>query len=357
MKEREPQREKQELPDSYGTGRDPAQEQRHGLTMTLLWILVGINLTFNLFILKNLNGGGMELIQDSESVRWSYHPETEAFQTDQERLLQSVESGLVRIVTDSEKHCDHTGVVLSEDGYILTNASLVDGMQELTVILPDGSDHRAWIVGIDGESDLAVLKTEATNLCPAQIAESDGMNTDGNLILFSFTLGQDCLEQALPEDSKKAIGGVDRRVFQVDCSRGSLLINKEGELVAFGKGDGEALTMSDIVALAGELIFYGRVGAPNSFGIEVAQMDQAQCSYWNLPGGVVVNRVFEDGNAWKAGLQTGDILLRIGSSEVTDTPSYWNAVGNCREGETAIVEVYRSGQRIELEIELNQEKG
>lgn len=354
MKEQENRKEQQEQPDSYGTGRRPEQEKRHSLTMSMLWVLVGVSMAFNLFLLKKLAGREAELSHDRQTAQWSYLPQPEGEQSDQEGLRQSVESGLVQIVPDGEEALGCTGVILSEDGYILTNASLLDGRRELIVILPDGSGCEARMIGMDGDSDLAVLKTEAANLSPVQIAETDCIGTGDGLILFSFTLGQDFFEQTLSEDGKRDICGVERRVLRVDCGKGSLLLNEEGQLVAFGKGEGEALPMSDIMSLAGELILYGCIGAPDSMGIEVAELDQAQRSYWDLPGGVVINHVLARGNAQKAGLQTGDILLRIGDEPITDAEAYWQAVGSCREGETVVVEVYRSGERIELEIKLNQ---
>ncbi|MBQ3216288.1 MAG: trypsin-like peptidase domain-containing protein, partial [Oscillospiraceae bacterium] len=168
MEEQETRKEQQELPYSYGTGRRPEQERRHSLTMSMLWVLVGVSMAFNLFLLKKLAGREAELSHDRQTVQWSYLPQSGSEQSDQGGLLQSVESGLVQIVPDGEEAFGCAGVILSEDGYILTNASLLDGRQELTVILPDGSGCEARMIGMDGDSDLAVLKTEATNLCPVQ---------------------------------------------------------------------------------------------------------------------------------------------------------------------------------------------
>ena len=206
----------------------------------------------------------------------------------------------------------------------------------------------------DIDSDVAVLKIAVQGLVPADFVPSDSVAAGDQLSLFPFAAPND-LTGVLVEDSRLLIGGMERRIFPVDCGAGSLLVDEEGRLVAFGIEQGGALPISEAIALASELIFYGELNDPASFGMEIALLDDAQRNYWGLPGGVAVARVAEGGNAQRAGLQPGDVLLRIDGTELQDTESYWSAVKSCRDSDFVEVEIYRSGQRLCIELLLSPE--
>ena len=349
---------RQEMPDSYGTGRAPVERSRAPMIVALLGILLGTNLmTAGFFLGLGTRQTATESAPDVSGAEKDATVQPVPADLSGEELLNSMSSGLAHVTAREDgQTSSNTGIILSSDGYILTNASALENADDLTVTLSDGSLYTAYTVGMDLTSDIAVLKIEAKNLKPAGYAQSDNVAVGDSLTLLAFPFGTAELTEVLVEDTQRLIGGIERRIFRVDCGGGCLLVNEDGQLVAFGtRGDG-ALPMSEAIALAGELILYGSLNDPNSFGMEVSQLDEAQRSYWELPGGVVINRVVEEGNADRAGLQAGDVLLSIGGSPVTDTQSYWQAVGDCCQGEKVTVEIYRSGQRLRLELLLEQEE-
>ncbi len=350
------EKERQEMPDSYGTGRAPVERSRAPMIVALLGILLGTNLMTAGFF-WGLGSGQPALEATADLTEPPPVTQTAPVDLSGEEVLNSMASGLARVTAQQDgQTSSNTGIILSADGYILTNAAALENADALTVTLSDGSSYAANAVGMDPDSDIAVVKIEARDLSPAVYTQSDNVAAGESLTLFTYPFGVTELTEILVEDTQRLIGGIERRVFSVDCCGGSLLVDENGNLVAFGTQKGGALPMSEAIALAGELIFYGSLNHPASFGMEVSQLDEAQRSYWELPGGMVINRVAQEGNADRAGLQAGDVLLSIGGSPVTDAKSYWQAVGDYCQGEKVIVEVYRSGEQLQLELRLSQEE-
>ena len=342
------QQERQNIPDSYGTGKAPIQRSRAPFILALVGILLGTNfITAGFFF-----GFGQSTATNTQVAPSTSSTSQSAAEPVQ---AQTPISGLADVIALGKgKSQKGTGIILSSDGYILTNCAVVKDASKLTVTLEAGRSFPAGLVGMDPGSDIAVLKIAANNLVPADYVPSDNVAAGDYLALFPFSAEE--LAGILVEDGWQLIGGMDRRVFPVDCETGSLLVDESGRLVAFGIAQGGALPISEAIALASELIFYGELNAPASFGMEIDLLDEAQRSYWELPGGVAVTRVAEGGNAQRAGLQPGDVLLNINGAELYDTESYWQAVKSCCDSEFVQVEVYRSGELLHIELLLQPEE-
>ncbi len=333
-----------EMPDYYGTGRPPVKRSRAPLIAALLLLLLGTNLITAGYFLGLGSRQAARTEQYSLPAQESTPSET---QGTQEELGKELVSGLAEITAGDKAG---TGVILSADGYILTNAALTEGQESLSVTLSDGAHYTAVPIGQDLDSDIAVIKISAQGLSPAPYASSDKVAAGDVLSLFPE------LTEIFVQDTQRLWGGLQRRFFCVDCTQGSLLLDESGLLVAFGTQNGGAIPMSEAVALAGELIFYGELESPASFGMEVSQLDEALRSYWELPGGVVISRITQNGNAERAGLQAGDVLLTIGQTPISDMESYWRALeANCQKEKTQ-VEIYRSGELLDLEIDLSPQE-
>lgn len=333
------------VPHSYGTGRAPVERSHTFLVVMLLGILLGANL-ISLGFLSRLGSRQSSVSVGSPSANPSRQPQKDP----QEVLSQELRPGLAGIAQKDGSTA--MAVILSEDGYLLSNAATVEAAQDASVTLSDGSSYRFRTVGSDEDSDIAVLKISAEDLSPAPYASSDKVTSGDSLTLFSLLPTGAEMTQVPVQDSQLLLGGLYRRIFTVPCDSGSLFVNEEGDLVAFGIGGNGALPMSEAVALAGELILYGCLNDPNSFGMEVSRMDEAQRSYWGLPQGLLVGRLTEQGNAHRAGVQTGDVLLQVGRYKVSDTESYWKALMEYHREDAVQIFVYRSGVRLELLLEL-----
>lgn len=341
------QREPQQMPDSYGTGRPPVEHSRAPLIVALLGVLLGTNLLTAGFFLRI---GAQRAASEADLAK--AQPDTSSSEetpesSSPEELWTAACSGVVT-VTAGEK--TGTGIILSSNGYILTNAAPLENAESFFVTLNDGRIYSAVFTGTDQATDLAVVKIDTEELSPAAYAKSDTVAVGDSLYLFPGGLKDGGYIEISVADAQERIGGIERRVFRTDCTEGGVLLDSEGRLVAFGTVTGSAIPVSEAISLAGELICYGSLDDPASFGMEVAELDEVQRNYWGLPGGMVINRLTKDGNAEQAGLQVGDVLLSIGGSTVTDTGSYWSAVADhCRESHIT-VEVYRAGEHLLLEI-------
>ena len=334
----------QNNPDSYGTGKAPVKRSRAPFILALLGLLLGTNfITAGFFFdFGQSTAPGTQVSPTVASKQPAEPPQVPV-------------AGLADVIAlGDDQRLKGTGIILSSDGYVLTNCAVVEDAERLTVTLDDGRSFIASLVGMDADSDIAVLKIPVRGLIPADYVPSDNVAAGDPLSIFPFATPND-LTGILVEDGRLLIGGMERRVFPVDCGAGSLLVNEEGKLVAFGMEQGGALPISEAISLAGELIFYGELNAPTSFGMEVTQLDEAQRIYWELPGGVAVTRVAEGGNAQQAGLQTGDVLLSINGAELWDTEGYWNAVKSCQGSSLVQMEVYRAGELLRVELFLQPE--
>ena len=265
-----------------------------------------------------------------------------------------------------------TGIVMTADGYIITNAHVLDGAKSVTVtLLADETEHEAKLVGTDSVSDLAVLKIEAQNLKPAEFGQSDTLQVGDDVIAIGNPLGTE-LNGTMTNGIVSAInrnvifGGHSMTLIQTNAAinegnSGGPLINEHGQVVgvtnmkAFTTGvEGIcfAIPTSVIRPVVDALIADGQVNGRASIGIVIGALDASAAEYYDLPQGLYVESVAEGSDAAKQGIQPGDIVTAVNGQAVTTTYEV-NAIKEAFSvGDTMTLTIYRDGETFDVTVTL-----
>ncbi len=269
-----------------------------------------------------------------------------------------------------------SGVVLTSDGYIATNEHVVDGATSYTVTFEDGRVYRAELIGMDALTDLAVLKIEATGLTPIDLGSTEGLVLGDPAIAVGNPLGQ----AGGSSVSSGIVSAFDRSVdfsdgstlfgmIQTDAainsgSSGGALVNAEGQLIgitsAIGvsnagpEGIGYAIPVELVERITAEIIENGKVAHP-FLGVTIGNYAEEQSDGAILPTGAeVVSIEGDDSAAGAAGIQVGDVIVRIGDEEITSQTDLILAVRLYRVGDEVEFEAIRDGQVETFTVVLGQ---
>lgn len=266
-----------------------------------------------------------------------------------------------------------SGFVIDEDGYILTNYHVVEtayeGDYDVSVVMYDGTEYSAEIVGFDEDTDLAVLKIDASGLTPAELGDSETL-TVGQVV---YTVGNPLGELSYTMTSgivsarDRAItteANVTVNMFQIDAAvnegnSGGPVYNSQGQVIGIVtakyastgvEGLGFAIPISDAVHVVNQILEYGYVTDKASLGVQVRSVTEQVAEYYNMVEGAYVNTVEEDSAAEKAGLEIGDIVTAVDSTEIRSSSDLISAVKNYRAGDEAVFSVWRDGETVELTV-------
>jgi len=233
-----------------------------------------------------------------------------------------------------------SGVIISRQGYVLTNNHVIEGADEIQVLLNDGRSARASVVGTDADTDLAVLRVELEQLPSIVIGNSDSLRVgDVTLAIGNpFGVGQTVTFGIISATGRNRLGITAYEEFiQTDAAinpgnSGGALINAQGELIGINsaiysrsggsQGIGFAIPISLAKGVMTQIIERGHV-VRGWLGIEAQDMTPQLAESFSLPfaHGMLINGVMRDGPADKAGLEPGDIITTINDETVLDTSS------------------------------------
>ncbi|HUQ08451.1 MAG TPA: Do family serine endopeptidase [Kofleriaceae bacterium] len=264
-----------------------------------------------------------------------------------------------------------SGVIVSEDGKILTNAHVVRNAESIVVTLHDGTEVEAKVLGSDPKADLAVikLKDKASNLRPLVFADSSKLRL-GEVVLAvgnPFGVGQAVTMGIVSATGRASMGIVDYEDFiQTDAAinpgnSGGALVNMRGELVGVNtailsrsggyQGIGFAIPTNMVRPIMDALIKDGKVNR-GWLGVTLAPLDAKAQAKFGVARGVLVAEVGSNTPAEKAGLSAGDVIIALDGAEVRELGKLRNAVAIKGAGKTATLEVSRDGKRKELKVTL-----
>ena len=266
-----------------------------------------------------------------------------------------------------------SGVIISQDGYILTCAHVVSGATSVKVQL-NGSDesYDATVVGQDSTSDIAVLKIDATGLTPAVIGDSDALAVGEVAVAVGNPLGTlsntvtDGIVSAL--NRQVTVQDNDMTLIQTDASispgnSGGGLFNANGELIGIvnakssyseAEGIGFAIPIDDVMGIISDLIDYGYVTGAY-MGITVKDNDKEAAAQFGLPtDGAYVVDVTPGSSADKAGIQSKDLITAVDDHKITTRTDLTRALRNYKAGDTAQITVVRSGRELTLTITFDE---
>lgn len=273
-----------------------------------------------------------------------------------EEILQRNDDAIVSI------HCENPdtdavacGVIMDETGYLITNAYPIYGCSHIYVTLSDGRYFRASVVGTDEFTDLAVLYVDAPDLVAAQFAD-DSTLAAGDPIVF-IGADREAREGKLTSAATNyAIGSDDLSMLQTDFDHiCGPIFNDCGQIVGFSSSFlgtdsiSLALPSGEVKKIVDQIIETGTIHGRPCLGAEMEEVEKLHQQYWQLPQGLRVTRTFR-GDSQLNGLEPGDILIKLGGTEITDRESLCAVLRNLNFGQQVTATVIRDGQTITLTL-------
>jgi serine protease Do len=278
-----------------------------------------------------------------------------------------------------------SGVIVSSEGYIVTNNHVIENASEIEVILNDNSKYSAKVVGTDPSTDIAILKIEGSGFQPIPLGNSDDLKIGewvlavGNPFNLTSTVTAGIVSakarniNLLSDRTKQDVIPIESFI-QTDAAvnpgnSGGALVNTKGELVGINtaiasqtgsySGYSFAVPVNLVEKVMRDLIDYGIVQR-GYLGVQINDITQEIKTKNNLPNtkGVFIAKVVEDGSADKAGLKDGDVILKIGTKEVNSVASLQEEIGKRRPGDKVSVTIRnKKGEEEIKELILRNKEG
>lgn len=265
-----------------------------------------------------------------------------------------------------------SGVIVSPQGYILTNNHVVAGAEQIEVLLANGKQMSATIIGADPETDLSLLKVEAENL-PTIVIGSSAKLRVGDIVLAignPFGVGQTVTQGIISATGRNQLGlNTFEDFIQTDAainpgSSGGALIDAEGRLVGINtaifsrtggsQGIGFAIPVNLARDVMRQLVEHGQV-VRGWLGVEGTNIPSELADTYQLKNnhGVVITDVFPKGPAAEAGLRANDILLEIGGEAVKNVRSALNLIARSKPGDQLLIRGIRDDGEFEIKAEVS----
>ena len=268
-----------------------------------------------------------------------------------------------------------SGFILSTDGYIMTNAHVVDGADEVLVTLTDKREFKAKIIGVDKRSDVALVKIPATGLPAVKVGDVSRLKVGEWVMAIGSPFGLDNSVTAGIVSAKQRDTGDYLPFIQTDVAinpgnSGGPLINMRGEVVGinsqiYSRSGGfmgisfsipmdEAMRVSDQLKASGR-VTRGRIGVQ----IEPVTKEIAESIGLGKAQGALINRIEPGAPADKAGLEAGDVIIKIDGKAIEKSADLPRLVGNTKPGTKSTLTIFRRGATKDLSIviaELEPEK-
>ncbi|PWM14143.1 MAG: serine protease HtrA [Clostridia bacterium] len=270
-----------------------------------------------------------------------------------------------------------SGFVLTEDGYVVTNNHVVEGTDNVSVKLHDGSTYPAEVVGGDSLSDVALLKIEAEGLSHVAVGDSDAIAVGEGCIAIGNPLGELTFTMtggyvsALPREIN--ISGKPISMFQTDAAinagnSGGPLFDMAGNVIGITsakisgitgsgasiEGVGFAIPINEALRVVYDLQEYGYVRGRAFLGVTVKELDAATADTYGLPVGPIVQSVVADSCADRAGIAVKDIILRFNGRMVQTYTQLMSALNKCSAGDEVTLHIYRAGAELDVTLTLDE---
>lgn len=307
------------------------------------------------------------------SARLTYREEHGDELTAQQVYAKVNPSTVLVISNQSVGSAVGTGIIMTQDGYILTNAHVIEGGNSCTVVLSSGESYEVKLVGFDSAQDIAVLKAEAFGLPAAEFGSSDSLNVGDKVYAIGNPLGvelrgtlTDGLISAINRDVE--MNGVSMTLLQTNAAlnsgnSGGPLINAYGQVIGINtlkmdtprysvdtasvEGLGFAIPISSAAWMVNDLIAYGELRGEVTIGISVLTAQRA------MPDGTSALEVYEvtpDSPGDEAGLLPGDLIVTADGESLSTSSDLLRVRRRHAAGEALHLEVWRDGKLFEVDV-------
>jgi serine protease Do len=265
-----------------------------------------------------------------------------------------------------------SGFIVSPDGYIMTNAHVVAGANEVTVKLTDRREFRAKVIGVDKKSDIAVIKIEAKNLPVVTLGNADGVQVGEWVLAIGSPFGFEnsvtsgivsAKARSLPDDNYTPFIQTDVPVNPGNS--GGPLFNMNGDVIGINsqifsetggyQGLSFAIPINIAVKVKDDLIAHGKV-VRGRLGVSIQEVNQQLANSFGLPRpmGALVSEVQSDGPAVNSGLKSGDVITQINGRVVERSADLPAMVAEIKPGSKAELQVWRGGKQTEVTVTVGE---
>lgn len=283
-----------------------------------------------------------------------------------------------------QQEASGSGVIVTNDGYIVTNNHVVDGADQVEITLNDKRTYTAKVVGTDPSTDLALLKVEEKNLPFISYGNSDQVRVGewvlavGNPFNLTSTVTAGIVSakgrniniiESNPDKGQNPIESFIQTDAAVNPGNsGGALVNTNGDLVGINtaiasqtgsySGYSFAIPVNIVRKVMADLVEFGKVQR-GYLGVSIRDVDANLAKEKNLAKikGVYIGGTIEGGAAAAAGLKEGDVITRVGTTEVNNTPELQEQIGRFRPGDKVMLGVLRGGKETEIAVVLKNENG
>lgn len=275
--------------------------------------------------------------------------------------------------TDSSGYSWGTGIIFSDDGYIVTNTHVIDGCSSVSIGLYDGTSYDAKLVGADTMSDIAVLKIEAEGLCAAEFAYASQLEVGDTVYALGNPLGEN-YRLTLTDGIISAISrevsynGYTMNLLQTNTAinegnSGGPLINGHGQVIGITnmkimssvsynavEGIGFAIPSDTVREMVDSLLSDGAVYGRSTIGITIGAVPEAIADYYDIPMGLYVSNVIETSDAAKQGVREADIITAVNGQAVSTTKDVAAIKAELSVGDTMTLSIWRDGKTFDVDI-------
>ncbi|MEK7448061.1 MAG: trypsin-like peptidase domain-containing protein [Planctomycetota bacterium] len=285
----------------------------------------------------------------------------------------------------SERKQIGSGVIVDDQGYILTNNHVVSGAEEIKVTLSDKREFVGKVIGTDKLTDLAVVKINAKNLHHAVLGNSDNLEVGEWVVAIGNPFGLDhtvtsgiiSAKRGEIDDLSDYTGFIQTDAAINPGNSGGPLVNLQGEVIGINsaivsqtggyQGIGFAIPINRAKSIMNKLIERGKIERP-FLGVQLSEINESLAHYYDLPDvaallkllklnepkGIFIISVVNDSPADKSGLMEGDVVLEFAGKQVNKPNDLTSAISQSKVGDTATIKLIRNGNEVSMKIKVGE---
>ncbi len=274
-----------------------------------------------------------------------------------------------------EQQGSGSGIIISSDGYVITNSHVIEGATSVDVVLNSGEKHPAKLIGYDSKTDLAVLKIEATNLPAAELGKSSELKVGELAVAIGNPLGlefQGSVTAGVISALNRTmeVDGRQYTLVQTDAAinpgnSGGPLVNRYGQVIGINtakitkddtEGMGFAIPIDVALPVIEELMQNGYVSGRPQIGVSLREISSAMSQYYDVPVGLYVVAVSTGSGAERAGIMVDDVIVKADGQIVTTMEELNDIRDTHKAGEVIKLTIVRGGNTMTLNVTLGEEK-